>query len=143
MKHLRKFNESLTKKNLEDTVLDYLIDFIDNSVYKYTIMEWDGKVSFKFFSANHNAPIKWEDIKYKLIPLFEIIKEEYDILDEGPSNHQVDNKYYMFDEQDNTFAIRYYKDDESYWQMMSIDNAIKDTDRIPEIFNEICIIIKS
>lgn len=81
MKHLRGFNESLNKEELQDfceTYLAYLLDdgFEVSIQHMYSTKEY--KHDYHFITINKvSNNFKWEEIKDQFIPFISVLSKEY------------------------------------------------------------------
>ena len=86
MKHLRGFNESLDKEELQDfceTYLAYLLDdgFEVSVEHMYSTKEYKHKHDYHFVTIKKPGKVlnnfKWEEIKDQFIPFISVLSKQY------------------------------------------------------------------
>ena len=81
MKHLRRFNESVNKEELQDFCETYLAYLLDNDDFKIKASIYYGLVN----NTNHQIEFenqkgfKWDEIKNFFIPFLVHLNNKYDI----------------------------------------------------------------
>ena len=86
MKHLRKFNESLNKEELQDfcdTYLAYLLDdgFEVSVEHRYNNDKKYKIYDYHFITIKKTSKFKWEEIKDQFIPFISVLSKEYKLKD--------------------------------------------------------------
>lgn len=80
MKHLRRFNESLNKEELQDFCETYLAYLLDNVAFKVYVSRHSNTISLvKKTSDNLNSPeflFTWDEIKDYFIPFLHMLSKQ-------------------------------------------------------------------
>jgi hypothetical protein len=95
MKHLKGFNESVTKEDLQElceTSLAYLMD----EGFDTTILGSDQKMIF--LTKNGGTIFYWDQVKDYYISFLQLINRRYEIVGQTVHIQFIDWKYYSYDE---------------------------------------------